>query len=403
MAALITDSQTLGHQMRTLLALIIALVVWLPGAAQTDTVVSLVDVYAGPTFYELDGHTLLRIRTPQADMAVSWGLFDFTTDDFLYRFVKGETDYMCGAFPFYLAMAEPRAQQRRTVEHVLNLTPSQTRRLTELVTDNLRPANATYRYNYVLDNCATRPVRLVELAMGDTILFPPSALEVESSLPVTFRNVMRRNHRNYPWYQLGIDICLGSGVDRPLDFRQTTFAPIQLDGQLPGARTAAGIPVVKSSQVLLNYAPDHAIEGPTPWYETPAAAFGLVFLITVLITVRDIRRRRVTRWYDALLFGVFGLTGCLLTFLIFVSVHEATSPNWLYLWLNPLCLIVPIFIWIKRCKPAVLWYQIANFAALTAMCACWWWIPQSTNPVLWLLVAADMTRSGSYICLNYKK
>ena len=43
--------------------------------------------------------------------------------------------------------------------------------------------------------------------------------------------------------------------------------------------------------------------------------------------------------FDTIYFNIAGLAGLLLTFLIFVSVHYATSPNWLYLWLNPLCFI----------------------------------------------------------------
>ena len=43
----------------------------------------------------------------------------------------------------------------------------QKRRLLDLLETNVLPQNRTYRYNYVKDNCATRPLRAVEaLAAG---------------------------------------------------------------------------------------------------------------------------------------------------------------------------------------------------------------------------------------------
>lgn len=391
--------------MKRLLLVIAAILAVAAGlrAQRADTVVSLVNFYPGPVFYELEGHTVLRITFPDGrDTAVSWGLFDFSTDDFLYRFVKGETDYQCGAIPWQLCLDSYRAQHRRAVEHRLNFTPEQTRRLVGLVATNLRPGNRVYRYNYVKDNCATRPLRLIELAAGDTVLLPPSVLESQSSWPVTYRYAMRRFHRNYPWYQFGIDLALGSGIDKPIDSRATTFAPALLDEQIAHA-TAGGRRLVESTQVVLDYPPYGAEEGPTPWYLTPLFVCCLVLAAATVLTVRDLRRRRVTRWFDAVLFGIFGLAGLVLTFLIFVSVHEATSPNWLYAWLNPLCFIPTVFIWLKKYKKVVLSYQIANFVVLLAMLCAWPWIPQSANVAFLPLVLADMLRAASYISVTYKR
>lgn len=391
--------------MKHALLLITLLLSWTAAASRptADTTVSIVNFYPGGTFYELEGHTALRLRFPDGkDLAVSWGLFDFNTEDFLYRFVKGETDYQCGMAPWGWFEDTYRAQGRRAVEHRLDFTPEQTRRLVELVADNLRPENRTYRYNYVKDNCATRPLRLVELAAGDSIKLGPAPAEAWPWPPVTFRNIMRHYHRDYPWYQFGIDLALGSGIDYPLTRREMSFAPAELDCQLREA-TAGGRKLVARTDVLLDFAPDNAVEPPTPWYLSPMTVCSLVLAAAIGLTVRDQWRRRVTRWFDSVLFGIFGLTGCVLTFLIFVSVHEATSPNWLYLWLNPLCLVPAVLIWLKSCRKAVMSYQIINFAALTAMCAAWWWLPQSTNPAFAPLILADAVRALSYICINRKK
>ncbi len=88
---------------------------------------------------------------------VNWGLFDFAAPNFVYRFVKGETDYLAGASSTDRFLEIYRREGRKVVEQTLDLTPEEALRVVELTYLNLRPENRVYRYNYVLDNCATRP------------------------------------------------------------------------------------------------------------------------------------------------------------------------------------------------------------------------------------------------------
>ena len=366
-------------------------------AQQPDTIVSLVNFYPGGQIFELEGHTALRIRVGGEDIAINYGMFSFEEPGFVYRFVKGETDYWVGMMPWDIFVQHYYASGRRIVEHKLNMTGPQKQRLLALLSDNLRPENATYRYNYVMDNCATRPLRIIEQAMGDTIILGNDTC----SLPreASFRDVMRHYHANYPWYQFGIDLALGSGIDYPIDNRQRAFAPVVLDSQMDAA-TVGGEPLVSESVILNDTAPDEAIEPPTPWYLTPMAVFTLWFLIAALITVRDLRRRRTSRWFDTLLFGAYGLLGLVITYLVCISSHEATSPNWLWAWLNPLCLIAAIGIWIKRAKKLVVCYQIVNFAVLMLLAVAWFALGQCGNVAFIPMVAAEMLRSASYIYIQ---
>lgn len=358
--------------------------------------VFIVNVYPGDKIYELEGHTALVVADSLSSTAYNYGVFDFNSPNFVYRFVKGETDYMLAAYPFVYFQSEYESQGRRMVAHELNLDSAQTCRLEKALLLNLQPQNRIYRYNYVKDNCATRPLRLVELAAGDSLALGPSIFEAQSLQPVTYRYVMRHYHRNYPWYQLGIDLALGSGIDAPIDGREATFAPVVLDDMIDRA-TYGGRRLVKDTRVVIDTAPDAAVQPPTPWYLTPVLVFGLVLAGVIALSVRDIRRRRPTRWLDAALFGIFGLAGCLLTFLIFVSEHEATSPNWLYLWLNPLCLLVPALTWIPRAQRVLIAYWWLNIVLTGGMVIAWYWLPQSTNPALWLLVSGDLIRAVTNI------
>lgn len=386
------------------LRLIVLLIVSAVGVgvrAQSDTVISLVTCYPGTEIYELEGHSAIRVRFPGTDVAASWGMFNFNAPNFVYRFVKGETDYMVGLVPWNYFEQSYRHSNRRVEEQVLKLTSEQKRRAIALIEENLRPENRVYRYNYVKDNCATRPLAIIEGAVGDSLHLGPTLFDTWSR-PTSFRDVMRYYHRNYSWYQFGIDIALGSGIDYALPSREYAFAPVLLEEQMAGA-TLNGQKIAQPAQVIVDLPKDAAVLGPTPWYLSPMFVCWLVFFILLAFTIRDIRRKKVTKAVDAVYFGIMGLAGLLLTFLIFVSVHEATSPNWLYFWLNPFCLIPCIFIWLKRCKNVVMSYQICNFAVVLVLLIAWWWIPQSANAAFLPLVLGDLLRSGSYIVVTFKQ
>ena len=159
----------------------------------------------------------------------------------------------------------------------------------------------------------------------------------------------------------------------------------------------AGKPLIDKTVVINDADPQAAVDEPTPWYGTPDFLLRLLFLAALLFTVYDTLNHEVTRWFDAVFFGLVGLTGCVLTYLIFVSVHEATSPTGSTVRISPLALLVPIFIWIKRTKKLLVCYQIALTLRLFALSVAWAWLPQSGNTAFIPLIATEMLRSASYI------
>jgi hypothetical protein len=213
--------------------------------------------------------------------------------------------------------------------------------------------------------------------------------------------MMTYYHRNYPWYQFGIDLALGSGIDYELNNREKSFAPIVLADQLENA-TVGGRKVVVSTRVINDVDAYAAEESPTAWYMTPIVVFTIILVIVIAVTVWDIRRRKVTAAVDAVLYSVLGLAGCLLTFLIFVSTHEATSPNWLYLWINPFCFIAAIGVWIKRAEKLVKCYQIVNFVTLLAFVVVWACGIQHGNIAFLPIIAADLARSACFLLVKRK-
>lgn len=376
---------------RVLVACVIAVIAAFCGRAQSDTIVSLVTVYPGADVYELEGHSAVRVRTESGDFVANFGLFDFNTPNFIYRFVKGQTDYMVGAYPWNLFVESYADSNRKIVEQELDLTSAQKRKLLDLLREQLTPPNNVYRYNYVLDNCATRPLDLILRAAGtDTI----SAKDVTSAHS-TFRKEMRRFHKNYPWYQFGIDLALGSLIDRDITHREMCFAPVTMHTALRES------PIVKTERVVVDGPEEGAILPPTPWVLSPMAFALAVFALSVGVTIYDIRKKRMSRGFDAVLFGIYGLAGCVIAFLVFISEHYATSPNLVIWWLNPFCFIPTIFIWTKRTRMAVFVYQVINSVALIGIVIAWAFDVQSLNMAFVPLIGAELLR-GLFFVKNFK-
>lgn len=361
-------------------------------AEQDSVVVSLVTCYPGPDIYELYGHTMLRVRYGSIDMVYNYGIFDFDTPNFMYRFVKGETDYKVAGYDGAYMLIGYRS--RKVVEQKLNLTAGQAMQVLLALVENARPENATYRYNYVYDNCATRPRDIIENVLGDRLHY--SAMHDT----LTFRQEMRRYNANYAWQQFGIDLVLGSGIDYTLSYREQMFVPMVLMQAFAEAqveRDGRLEPLVSATHVLNDGSDMGDILPPTPAWQSPMAVAMSVLVVVLILSWLDVQRRKVSRWADSLLFGMAGVAGLLVFFLIFVSTHEATSPNYNGFWLNPFALLPAVAIWIKKAKKVLYFYHFANFAVVFVLLACWPLLPQTANAAAFPLMLSLMARSASYI------
>lgn len=385
-----------------LLSLLCALWYALPSYAEAPEV-SMLICGPGSNIYELEGHAGLLIDHPEyGRFVVNWGVFDFNSPNFVYRFVKGETDYMAAACSAESFLDAYRRQGRYVLKADLALDSAQAEKVTELVVDNLKPENRVYRYNYVYDNCATRPVDIIEQAVGDTLRLD-LAMGYGAGMS-SFRDVMRMHHASYPWYQFGIDTALGSGIDKPVTLQEMRFAPTMLGGMLPLAFLPDGSPLVKHVEYVVGDVQDNPVLPPTPWYLTPLFWGWMVAGVALWTCMLQLGGEPAFgRWFDTVYFSLMGLEGLVLTFLIFISTHEATSPNWLYLWLNPLCFIGAAAPWLKRGKRLEICYQSVNFALLIGLTVIFLLGIQSPNPAFWPLVLASALRALTNIYSSCRK
>ena len=55
----------------------------------------------GTETYSIYGHSALRIVIPEekSDLVYNWGVFDFNTPNFAWKFAKGQTQLFAGDYP----------------------------------------------------------------------------------------------------------------------------------------------------------------------------------------------------------------------------------------------------------------------------------------------------------------
>lgn len=362
-------------------------------SAKQDTTltVSLITCWPGSEIYELCGHEAIRIKGEGIDSVWNFGLFDFTEPNFVYRFVKGETDYSVGGYPFSYFLPEYIQRGSKVAEQVLNLTPAQARKIREMLQIKSLPQNRRYRYNYIRNNCSTQVADIIDEATDGKIEYNDSVRYG------SFREVMSHYHKNYPWYQFGINLALGSELDQPLKARDEFFVPTEYFRYMSTATLPGGAPVVKQTNIL-NEGRDDAVLPPTPWYGGPLFWSIVVAAISVL-TILLCRKGSTgfNLWYS-IYYGIAGLAGCLIFFLVFFSEHAATSPNMLIFWLYPLQLIIPALIWNNRFRPAVNAMMWINICVSVVMLIFWpiYSKGQSHEASFLILIGSDLLLSAFY-------
>ncbi len=321
--------------------------------------VSLLTCQPHDEVYSLYGHTAIRWNDRHAkgeDLAFNYGVFDFRKPHFALRFVFGLTDYELGAYPYRLFLQEYRHFGSMVTEQVLNLTNEEKARLHIALAENLRPENCVYRYNYFYSNCTTKARDIIEQCVNGHVEYAGK----EDYTP-SYRDMVHEMTRNNPWSRFGNDLLLGIKADQKTDLRQQEFLPHNLmydfdraqindNGNyrplVLGQRTAvpAGVQVVKDGFPL-----------------SPLACAIILLVLGIVLSVIQVRSKKIYQLWSALLMFVCGAIGIVL-FLMLFSQHPTVSLNLQILFFNP---VHWVFLWpVIRGKQTRYWYAVPVMALL---------------------------------------
>lgn len=371
-----------------------------PVKGQDDNVkVSLLTCAPGTEIYALFGHTALRYEDTERgeDWVFNYGMFSFNTPNFIYRFVKGETDYELGItrYPYFESSYAMRGSS--VFQQTLNLTPVEKQRLRSLLEENYLPENRVYRYNFFYDNCTTRARDKMEECLEGKIVYP------NGRDGLSFRNIVHQYTKGHEWDELGIDMCLGSEADEPIDARKQMFAPFYLMEAAKEAVIVEGDslrPLVLVEKKVVDVQPEED-EGSFPL--SPMVCVCILIGITCLVGWVQLKIKKVIWIWDILLFGIQGLAGCVIAFLVFFSTHPTVGSNWLILLFNPIPLVyLPVMVY-RAIKGKKDLYHVINIVYLTLFIMIMPFIQQKFNATVLPLALCLLICSASHVLLYYRQ
>ena len=301
--------------------------------------VSLLTCAPGEELYARYGHTAIRIADDSLgiDWVFNYGIFDFDTEAFYWKFVRGETYYQLGVCPTNQFMAEYNYFHRPVSEQVLRLTWQQKEDLYVLLLHNSLPENRVYLYNFVFDNCATRPYELIKRVLGDTICSSYTGLTGQ-----TFRSAIHHYTRPWSWGDLGINLIFGCRADAPMTTEQTMFLPEQLMLFMEQAVCPDGTPLIEESSI------QPFVIKSTPWYATCWAGVLLLVMVLTAINLYDACRDKRSRWLDWVMIGVMNILLILVIFLRFFSIHPLVGFGWRLLILPVIYVGTRLIYWMRK-------------------------------------------------------
>ncbi|MDR1779234.1 MAG: DUF4105 domain-containing protein [Tannerella sp.] len=340
--------------------------------------------------YTLYGHSAIRVcDTTGLDYVFNYGVFDFSKPNFIYRFTKGETDYVLAVSKFDEFMMDYAMRGSEVFEQELNLTTREKNRIMQALVVNALPVNRVYRYSFFYDNCSTRPVSVIGRQLDGYIQYEPY------NCSRTYRDIINKCTRDYPWLTFGCDLVLGLPADEVMTLKESFFLPDNVKQTFANAQIvhygdSVPKPLVAKSTVVLEAVPD---DEPAGLNFTPLAAAIILFALAVAVSIVGWRQRKSCRWFDVLLFTLAGIAGCVLWFLCFISVHRGIFPNINVMWLHPFHLIGAVFFAVKKLNKAAVYYHFINFAAIFAMIVVWFFLRQHLNLAFIPLIASLLLRS----------
>jgi hypothetical protein len=344
---------------RTLIILLFTLL-FLPLAARDTTGnnqlrISLITCTGGNELYSIFGHSALRVIDYEKgqDLIFNFGLFDFGTPNFYLKFMQGKLKYMLGVQYTEDFMAQYRAEGRGVEEQVLNLTPDQKLEIMERLFYLYEPQNRYYLYSFLFKNCTTELRDLLK----ERTQFP------EGISSHSFREMINSSVKDMKWTKAGINLLLGSNLDKEISSFEGMFLPDSLFTGL-ALSSREGVPFVTETITLAPREDRSAVEK-TPLLLSPEFLFALILLVVLL----SLFLPRLG-FADNIVLWVNALFGIVLPVIILMSDHVELQNNYNLLWCNPLyfALLLAKFF---RFRKSALVLTAAALISLAAMTVVW--------------------------------
>ena len=333
--------------MRKYLFAILLSVFALQGAAQSfaqpialsdETKIYLLTCTPGTEVWSKYGHTGIRVYDPtrQMDIVFNYGIFSLMEKGFYLKFIQGETYYQLGieSYPYFVKFYSSIG--RKTYLQELNLTQQQKQQVLDALLINYQPKNRYYLYNFVFDNCATRPYHLLKNALQDTIIS-----DYQGYVNQPFRSTISHYTGPHSWVDFGINLVFGQKADQSMTNEQRLFLPEELMFYLSQAQLSDGTPLVINEHIQSFQI------APVAWYADSQLGIALFAILLIIISIWDRKRQKLSWWIDALLCFVYIVLLAIVIFLTFFSVHPLVGFSWRLIILPLIHLCARLIYWLR--------------------------------------------------------
>jgi hypothetical protein len=362
--------------------------------------VSLLTADPGSELYSSFGHSAIRLREmgPDGgrDLVFNFGTFDFDTPNFYGKFATGKLNYMLSVVPYDRFIVEYDYYKRGLREQVLDLNEEQKDFLLQHLDAQYAPERRFYKYDFFFNNCATKIRDAFEISMGEKLIWSDSVGEEK-----TFRNLIDEFVLPLPWADFGIDLALGSVIDRPATELEKQFLPTYMEQAFANAtivENGVSRPLVSQSRVILEYPMEEGQQFPL----NPSVVFWLLTVVFAALTLYGFKKGKLMKGLDVALFGTVGILGLVVAFLWFFTDHSATLWNWNILWAFPGHLVL---VWGLVARPNAAWissYLLFVMGATVMTLLFWMFGIQSFSPALIPILLLILLRAN-FLFYNRKK
>jgi len=298
--------------------------------------ISVLTIAPGTSLNDAFGHNAFRIKdtTHGIDVTYGYGEYDFKAPNFYLKFAQGKLNYLIGKEDFYKFYQRYVYFNRTIKEQVLNLSQSEKQKLYTFLVNNYKPENRAYLYEFFFDNCATKIKDVANIALKNNIAFnAPKDFKQE-----TFRTLIHNNLNRNSWGSLGIDVALGSVIDRKATPEEHMFLPENVYKFFENATIKnSDKPLVKASKTLYNQ--KNSVKS-NSFLSSPLFVFGVIGLLILFITYKDHKNETQSKWLDVALFSITGIIGIFILLLWFATDHTGTHQNYNLLWAFALNLFI---------------------------------------------------------------
>jgi Domain of unknown function (DUF4105) len=285
-----------------------------------NTQISIFTCGRGEELYSTFGHTALRIKDDQnqLDVVFNYGAFDFRTENFYLKFVKGDLQYFMIVTSFEDFILEYQTDEREVIEQTLNLSLAKKQKLFEALSATLYTSERYYTYKFIDRNCTTMVAEKINS------LLEQKQLKKVDDTSISYRKVLYPYFENYFWYKLGINIIFGAKTDAKAE---KLFLPIELMNSLDKA-IVDGKPLVSEKKTIVNGSEN----------EVEVEFFNSIYLIIVGLLLLILINKRYLFLSYLFICGLFGIFLCTVGL---YSEHQEILWNYNALLFSPLFLILP--------------------------------------------------------------